>query len=255
MDQGTPTVRFETVTEIEGTPRTLLDGVPGLGLVAPIVAEQLTEQLGLEHHANLVSDRFPPVATFEDGALREPVRVYAGTDPDLLLLRSDVVLPSRAYAALADAVATHLADGLERAIFLAGATAAGEAEAGTVTGVANTEALRSDLAAAGIDLAPGAGAVGGATGALATACSRAGVPTVVLVVDTAPYRPDPAGARALIEDGLAPLASVDVDTTELVRQEDAIREEMRGMADRMQQMTLRESFESLPPETEPSMFY
>jgi uncharacterized protein len=255
MADRTPAARLEVVTETDATAPTFIDGVPGLGLVALIATEQVRKQLGLSHHADIVSRRFPRVATFEDGALREPVRVYAGNDPEVMVLRSDVVFPPRSYTPLADCLLEDLADEFERAIFLAGAPAQTESEHGRVTGVANTDGLREELGVAGIELETAPGGVGEATGALATEFHRAGVPTALLVAKTTPYQPDPTAARSLIEEGLEPIVEIDVDTTELRKQEDEIRREMRQMADQMQEMTLKETFESLPPESEPSMFY
>jgi len=72
---------FETRTELGTESLTLIERPPGLGLVAAIAVDQITTQLDLEQHGTIVSDDFPPVAAFDDGRVRDAVRVYAGEDP------------------------------------------------------------------------------------------------------------------------------------------------------------------------------
>ncbi|WP_336036970.1 proteasome assembly chaperone family protein [Halobacterium yunchengense] len=225
-----PTVTFERLTELDAEAPTLVEGLPGHGLVAAIAADLITRQLDLEHHGSVVSPDFPPVASFKDGRVRDPVRVYAGADPPVMTLQSDLALPGRAFDALGECVLEDLAAEFERAVFLAGAPAATEAELGDVFGVATTDAVEAQLRDAGVTPAAGYGLVGGITGALVSKCHRAGVPAAVLVVKANPYLPDPAAARSVIETALEPLVDFDVDTTELDEQADQIRAQMEQIA-------------------------
>lgn len=227
--------RFVTLTELEATAPTLIEGLPGHGLVASIAVETITEQLELSHHGTIHAESFPSVLSFEDGRTRDPVRVYGGDDPPVLTLQSDVAIPPSAFDVLARVVMRDLAQEFGRAIFLAGAPAEAEDQIGEVVGVATTETLESELEAANIDLAQGSGIVGGVTGALAGACHEVGVPAAVLIVRANPYLPDPAAARAVIETALEPLVEFDVDTTELERQADEIRSRKQQIAQQLKQ--------------------
>jgi uncharacterized protein len=252
MASDAPDVTFEQLTEIDTATRpTLIEGLPGHGLVAAIAVDQITRQLDLTHHGSIRSDTFPAVASFHDGRLRDIVRVYAGS-PGVMTLQADVPLPERAYRAMASSVLTELATEFERAIFLAGAPAQSESEIGDVMGVATTDGIEADLEAAGIALAEGSGVIGGVTGALVSACHHAAVPAAVLVVKAHPYVPDPAAAQAVIDEALEPLVDFDIDTTELAEQADHIQEQLEAIAHQYQQMSQDDETPAVP--TGPSMY-
>ncbi len=234
-DQPT-TSSFEQVSEIETDEPTLIEGLPGHGLVAAIAVDQITDQLELDHYGNITSDDFPPVATFENGLVRDLVRVYAGSDPDVMTLKSDLALPPASFESLSQCVLTKLADRFDRAIFLAGAPAQSEEQLGDVVGVATTEDLRADLTDAGIEIADDPGVVGGITGALVRQCYQADVPAVLLIVRSHPFLPDPRAARSVIENALEPLVDFDVDTTALEEQADEIQQRMQQVAEQYQQV-------------------
>ncbi|MFB6071035.1 MAG: proteasome assembly chaperone family protein [Halanaeroarchaeum sp.] len=227
---------FDQLTTVEAAEPTLIEGLPGHGLVASIAVDQITRQLDLEHHGNISADEFPAVVTFEEGLVRDPVRVYAGEDPAVLTLQSDLALPPDAFEPLAECVLNDLAEEFSQAIFLAGAPAEDESERGTVTGVATNDAMRRKLEDAGIELAGEPGLVGGITGALVQACYHGEVPAAVLVVKSHPYLPDPGAAQEVIENALEPLVDFDIDTTELREQADKIQQRMAQIAEQYQQM-------------------
>ena len=236
MSSEPPSVRFEKTRELAADAPTLVEGLPGLGLVASIAVDQITRQLGLEEYGTITSEAFPPVASFEDGRVRESVRVYAGASPDVMTLQSDVPMPSEAHRPLSHCVLSDLAAEFDRAVFLAGAPAESEAQVGEVVGVATTDELETELTDAGIALAEGSGILGGITGALLADCYRAEVPAAVLITRSNPYIPDPAAARSVIESALEPMVSFDIDTTELEEQAEEIRRRKEQIAKRLRQV-------------------
>ncbi|WP_340101420.1 proteasome assembly chaperone family protein [Salinibaculum salinum] len=227
--------QFQRTTELPTDSLTLIEGLPGLGLVASIAVDQITKQLGLEQHGAIVSDDFPPVAAFDGGRVRDPVRVYAGEDPAVMTLQSDVPIPPTAVESLSHCVLNDLAEEFQRAIFLAGAPAESEDEIGDVIGVATTEQLQTSLTDAGIPLAEGSGVIGGVTGALLADCYQNDVPAAVLIVSSNPYIPDPSAARAVIENALEPLVEFDIDTEELREQAEEIQQQKQQIAEQLQQ--------------------
>lgn len=218
-------------TDVELDAPVLIEGLPGYGLVAAIAVDRITEARGLEHHGRVTADEFPAVTTFEDGLVRDLVRVYAGTDPDVLTLRSDLALPESAVAPLANCVVSELAAEFGRAVFLAGAPAETDDDRGTVRGVATDEAVRADLEAAGVTLGAEPGLVGGVTGGLVRECHRRDVPAALLIVDAHPYLPDPTAAAAVVDEALEPLVGFEVDTTPLRERAERIEREMRQVAE------------------------
>ncbi|WP_049925737.1 proteasome assembly chaperone family protein [Halopiger goleimassiliensis] len=241
MSDQNAVATFEQVADVGATQPTLIEGLPGHGLVAAIAVDQITEQLDLEHYGNVAADAFPPVVTFEDGLVQDLVRVYAGTDPDVLTLESDLPLPQAAHEPLANCVLEDLADEFERAIFLAGAPAQSEEEIGDVTGVATTDAIKAELREAGIEVPEEPGLVGGITGALVRECYQADVPAALLIVRSHPYLPDPQAAKSVIENALEPLVEFDIDTTALDEQAEEIRQRMQQVAQQYQQMAEEQS--------------
>jgi len=230
-----PSTSFEKTTELQAKSPTLIEGLPGLGLVAAIAVDQVTKQLQLDQHGTIVSDDFPSVAAFNDGRVRDAVRVYAGEDPSVMTLQSDIPIPPAAVDSLSQCVLHDLAEEFEQAIFLAGAPAESEDEIGEVVGIATTDDLETALADAGITLADGSGVVGGVTGALLADCHHNDVPAAVLVVRSNPYIPDPAAARSVIEEALEPLVAFDIDTQELLEQAEEIQKQKQRIAEQLQQ--------------------
>ncbi|MGB9933550.1 proteasome assembly chaperone family protein [Haloarcula amylolytica] len=226
---------FERMTELRAESPTLIEGLPGLGLVASIAVDQITKQLDLEQHGTIVSDDFPPVAAFNDGRVRDAVRVYGGEDPAVMTLQSDVPIPPTAVESLSQCVLSDVAEEFERAVFLAGTPAETEDDIGEVMGVATTDQLEGALTDAEITLADGAGVLGGVTGALLNACYHDDVPAAVLIVRSHPYIPDPGAARAVIENALEPLVKFDIDTQELLEQAEEIQQQKQQIAEQLQQ--------------------
>ena len=227
---------FDVVEPIEAAEPTLIEGLPGHGLVASIAVDQVTDQLALTHTGNVTADAFPPVVTFDDGLVRNLVRVYGGTDPSVLTLKSDIALPQPAFEPLADCVLTDLAGTFGKGIFIAGAPAESEEQIGDVTGVATTPALRAELEAAGVTVAKDQGLVGGITGTLVRECHRREVPAQLLIVRAHPFLPDPRAAQAVIEEALEPLVEFEIDTTPLAERAEEIKARMQQVAAQYRQM-------------------
>jgi uncharacterized protein len=232
-DTGAAT--FEQRATIELAEPTLIEGLPGHGLVASIAVDQITEQLGLALYGTLYDETFPQVVTFEEGMARDPVRVYAGAESNILSLQSDLAIPWGAFRPLSEAVFSKLGE-IGQAYFLAGAPAQFEEERGEVTGVATTPEMRSKLVDTGIELAADPGVIGGVTGALAQACHHEKIPAAVLIVKSHPYLPDPGAAQHVIETALEPLVDFDIDTTELEQQAEQIQQRMQQIAEQYEQL-------------------
>ncbi len=249
MADQTEAASFEQVApDPDGAP-TLIEGLPGHGLVAAIAVDLITDQLGLEHYGNVASENFPPVTTFENGIVQDLVRVYTGNDPAVMTLESDLALPQPAFEPLSKCVLSDLADEFDRAIFLAGAPAESEEQVGEVSGVGTTEPIKAELVDAGISVPEEPGLVGGITGALVRECYQADVPAALLIVRSHPFLPDPKAAKSVIETALEPLVEFDVDTTSLDEQADEIQQRMQQVAEQYQQMAEEQQQPQQQPQT------
>lgn len=78
-----------------------------------------------------------------------------------------------------------------------------------------------------------AGLVSGPTGALLAHANRTGLDAVGLVVDADPRFPDPAAARVVLEEAVAPITGVDADLDTLEAKAARIREAKQRIAARM----------------------
>jgi uncharacterized protein len=245
MTDDTQTARFVRETDIEADSPTLIEGLPGLGMVASIAVDQITNQLELEFHGSIQSEEFPHVAAFSEGRVRDAVRVYASGDPAVMTLQSDVPIPQRAVRPLSRCVHQELAAEFDKAVFLAGAPADSEAGVGSVVGVATDDRMRSELSDVGIELAEDPGLIGGVTGGLVADCYHDDVPAAVLVVQCDPRLPDPDAAQSVIENAIEPLVEFDIDTTELEKQAQKIQEQKQQVARQLREMQQHQQEETV----------
>jgi uncharacterized protein len=70
---------------------TLVEGFPGVGLVGKIAAGHLVAAYDMAHYGTIHCDGLPEIAVYTEGdpTVRGPVRLYADTERDLLVLQSD----------------------------------------------------------------------------------------------------------------------------------------------------------------------
>lgn len=244
--------RFERRAERSADSPTLIVGMPENGVVGSIAIHQITDQLDLERKGNVVSESFPSVTTFGEGRVRDLVRVYAGTDPPVVVPQCDIALPEYAHADLAACIVNDLAADFERAIVLAGVPAQSEDEVGEVTALVTCDEAASDVEDAGIPLEPNVGFIGGTSGAIVNDCYHANIPTIALLVTAHPFMPDPEAASAVIEKALEPLVDFDIDTQELHDQAEEIRRQLRHVAQYYEQ--LQKGGEMQPSEESSSMY-
>lgn len=211
--------RIEVTADLTLDDPVLVEGFPGAGLVGKIAADHLVGTLGMTHYANVHCDRLPRAAAYADGdrTLRTPVRLYADVDSDLFVLQSDVPVAPEAANEFGECALDWFREESVTPLYLAGLQREGPAGDGDgigVRGVATGDA-GTLLDGAGIGPPEGAGLVSGPTGALLNHALAAGIDAVGLVVDCDPQFPDPTAAKAVLEDGVAPIAGVDVATAEL----------------------------------------
>lgn len=221
---------FHRETERQSDAPTLIEGLPGHGLVASIVADQITKQLELKRYGGIRSEEVPPVLSFRDGRVQDTVRVYSGADPDVLTLHSDIGLPPQAFKPFSECVLEDLAAEFSRGVFLAAAPAQSEEQHGELLGVATTDAIEAELEAVGVQMADGDGLVGGITGALVDECYLREIPAALLLVRADPYTPDPDAARIVIETALEPLLEFDIATQDLKAQATRIEQRKEQIA-------------------------
>ncbi|PSP74393.1 3-isopropylmalate dehydratase [Halobacteriales archaeon QS_3_64_16] len=212
---------------------TLVEGLPGAGLVGKIAADHLVRELDTSYYGAVYCDGLPPVAVYqnEDSTLRPPVRLYAAESEDLLVLQSDIPVSPSSAPDFASCLTDWIVDSDVLPLYLSGL--GGEKEgAPNLYGVstAGGEAL---LEEAGIVPPADGGLVSGPTGALLHHAEFSTVDSVGLIIECDGQFPDPEAARVLLDAGIAPLTGTDVDTEALTEQAEEIREARERLARQM----------------------
>ena len=214
---------------------TMVEGLPGVGLVGKIVADHLVDTFGMTHFANVHCEGLPKVAVFtgESAELSPPVRLYADEQRDLLVLQSDVPVSPGVAEEFAGCLTGWLANRDATPLYLSGLPAE-KTDVPELYGVAHGD-VAAVLDEHGIDPPTQDGVISGPTGALLYQARRDGLDAAGLVVESNPNFPDPAAARVVLTHGIGPIAGVSVDTDDLVEQAEEISAAREELAKRMQE--------------------
>jgi uncharacterized protein len=215
---------------------TMVEGLPGVGLVGKIAADHLVAELDMSHYANVHCEGIPKVAVYQDGeaTLRTPVRLYADAERNLLVLQSDVPVTPDAAGEFADCFGDWFDDDGVFPVYLSGIAREKSDAPPALYGV-GVGAGVDRIDAAGVDVPSESGLVSGPTGALLNDAVERDRDAAGLVVESDPQFPDPEAARVLIKEGIEPIADLDVSVDDLVDHAEEIREAKERLAKRMQQ--------------------
>ncbi len=228
---------------------TLVEGLPGVGLVGKIATDHVVDELDMSFFASVDCDGIPRVAVYgeDDRDLRPPVRLYASEDHDLVALQSDVPISRTAASDFADCVTEWVVTNDALPVYLSGLPQEDQ-DPGDIPALYGVSTGDAGARLDGLDVDPPGedGVVGGPTGALLNRAVEGDVDAIGLVVESNAQFPDPAAARQLILNGIDPLADIDVGTDALVDQAENIREQREQFAQRMQQAEEAESSQAQP---------
>ena len=208
--------RIDVLTEVSLEEPALVEGFPGVGLVGKIAADHLVSALEMTHYANVHCESLPKAASFGagDDGLRTPVRLYADTERDLLVLQSDVPVSPDAATEFAECIDGWFREESVTPLYSAGLKREGPTGDSSVFGVGSGEGAAL-LDRADIPQPTDAGIVSGPTGALLNHALATDLTAIGLLADCDPQFPDPRAARAVLEDGVAAIADVDVPVEDL----------------------------------------
>lgn len=225
---------------------TLVEGFPGVGLVGKIATDHLIEALDMEYYASVRCQGLPRIGVYRAGkrTVKPPVRIYASEAENLLALQSDVPIGASAVENVAGCVTSWMVNEGVSPIYLSGFPAEREDDP-SLFGIA-TGAGSDRLADSGVDAPTGDGAVSGPTGALLNRAAQLDIDGIGLIVESNPQFPDPEAARVLIEEGVSPLAGIDVDVGDLLDRTEEIRSQRERLAQRMGELGEEESSQAKP---------
>lgn len=232
-----------TDESVDPSGATLVEGMPGVGLVGKIATDHVIENREMTEFASVRGEGIPPVTVFDDSNrdVNSPIRLYIDDDEELVALRSDVPVHVMDAPLFAERLTEWVAEHDVLPIYLGGLPAERDAEE-----VPAIEGIGVEEGTARLDeeaIAPPeeGGMVSGPCGALLSEAADEGVDAVGLMVDTDPRFPDPQGGHALIEQGINPVAGIDIETERLVDEAEEIMDQREELAQQMQQADQHES--------------
>ena len=240
--------RIERRADVDFEEPTLVEGLPGLGLVGKLATDHLVETFDMTYYASVHCAGLPGVGVYREGdrIVRPAVRLYADAKRNLVALQSDVPVSASAAPGFAECVTDWIDAEDALPVYFSGYPGQSEADEPPVFGVATTDAAADRLANLDVAAPSENGAVAGPTGALLERAAETGVDGIGLIVESDPQFPDPEASRVLIEHAIGPLADVDVDVSELVEHAEEIREKKEQFAAKMREANEQEASQAQP---------
>jgi uncharacterized protein len=225
---------------------TLVEGFPGVGLVGKIATDHLVRELEMEYYASLDCEGLPRIGVYRggEGRARPPVRIYVSEEHDLFALQSDAPIGSNAVGSVTDCVSKWIAEQEVRPIYLSGLPTERDGKP-SLYGIATGDETET-LAEHDIEVPPEDGVVSGPTGALLNRAAQRNADSLALIVGSSRQFPDPEAASILLEEGIAPVADLSVDVSDLVDHAEEIREKREQFARQMQELGQDESSQAQP---------
>ncbi|KAB1188372.1 MULTISPECIES: proteasome assembly chaperone family protein [Haloferax] len=227
-------VLAEELTDQLDSP-TLVEGLPGVGLVGKIAADHLVEVFDMTHYGDVYCGGVPKVAVYMEGkpTIHPPVRLYADAEHDLLVLQSDIPIRPDSATELATCLETWFEQLDVTPIYLSGIAREKTADVPALYGV-GSDGVLDRLESAEIGLPTETGLVSGPTGAMLSHAVQSGRPAFGLIVESDPQFPDPEAARVIIKHGIEPLTGIEVPVDDLVDSAAEIRQAKEQLAKQMQ---------------------
>ncbi|MDZ7747391.1 MAG: PAC2 family protein [Halobacteriales archaeon] len=202
---------------------TLIEGLPGAGLVGKIAADHLIDELEMEWLGSCYCDGLPQVSVYRGGSMETmpPVRIYGDESRDLLVLQADVpVSPSQASAFTGCLVAWLESESVFP-VFLSGLREE-KGDVPDVYGIATGDGA-DRLADTDVTPPEQGGLISGPTGALVHDANKRDIDGIALIAQSEVQFPDPEAARAVLTRAIEPLTGIDIETDSLVEHAEEIR--------------------------------
>lgn len=230
-------VEIRITTDVDLESPTLVEGLPGVGLAGKIAADHLVDTLGMNEYGEVVHDGLSPATAFEndDREVKSPMRLFVDAESELLVLQSAVPIEDVKAGPVVEALTEWVRELGVTPVYLAGI--AEERDPGMmpdVYGIATGEAA-SRLDDAAVPPPQQTGIIQGPGSAFLNEAKERDVDAIGLLVESDPRFPDPQGARQLIEQGIAPIADVTIDTTRLDEEAEEIVSQREEMMAQLQQ--------------------
>ncbi|OLS12908.1 MAG: hypothetical protein RBG13Loki_3485 [Promethearchaeota archaeon CR_4] len=219
---------------------TFILGFANVGLIGSISASTLIEQLKMEQVAHVLSDKFPPVAVFYDGVLKQPFRIFYAKKHDLIVSFCEIPLSARYFTDTAHTLMRWALNvGVKEVVLLQGLAAEMPIEGDNPVFVAAEKVIQENLTKYGVQILP-KGILLGLEAAILNVCLNSKLDGHVLMTPVNPQIPSPEGAAAILET-LNKIYKLDVKTDELKEEGAKIKKKLMEMATQVQNQQMRDS--------------
>lgn len=212
----------------------ILHGLPEVGLVGPIAGAHLLDSLKLENTGYIESHLFPPIIVLHDKKPLNPVRLYS--NDSLILLLSEIPIPSGAVYSLSDALVGWFYDKEPKLIIFVGGYPVPnreKLEEPKVVGVASNKDAEDLLTGNGIEVLE-EGFIVGLHGLILKECEKRGLSSIYLMAESHYGIPDP-GAAASIINALNKILKLNIDIKPLLEKEEEIRIKTKDLMKRTEE--------------------
>jgi len=224
------------------TPRapTFILGFANVGLIGSISASTLIEQLKMEQVGHVLSDKFPPVAVFYDGILKQPFRIYYSKKHNLIVSFCEIPLSARYFTDVAHTLMCWALNvGVKEVVLLQGLATEEPVDGENPVFVAAKKVVQETLAQYGVQILP-KGILLGLEAAILNVCLNSSLEGHVLMTPVNPQIPSPEGSAAILEI-LNKIYQLDVKTDELKEEGAKIKKKLMEMATQVQNQQRQDS--------------
>ena len=223
-------------------PKTLILGLPDIGLVGAIAGMHLVRELGLEDVVGIDSYAgIPPVVVVSNGVPKHPIRIYSAMNGEIGILLTDVPLTPPAVVGFSVALVRYAQSrGVENLISVTGLGNPMRFNLDRPSLYAlsnNPEAMRAVEEKTGAKRM-GSGIIVGPYAIVLKEATRIGLTNTVLLVDAFIDIPDPEAAVVALE-ALGKLYGLKVDTKKLEEEADKIKLRLRELMKETKSMMAR----------------
>jgi uncharacterized protein (TIGR00161 family) len=214
-------VEYEKVDEVDY----ILEGFPGIGLVATMVASYLIDKLKMRVIASIESDQFPPLTSIRNGEPLPPARIYYDENSKLAIFFSEFVIPTPLVYEVSDLIIDYASRKKTKIIISVGGLTGGKEGASIAYSAASNQKMLKLLEEAGA-VPITEGATTGINGIVLSKSAQLGIDAISILLPVDPKFTNPRHAQIAI-DILKKIVPINVDTTQLAKEAEILEKQVK----------------------------
>ncbi len=242
-------IEIKLFREVDFEGYSIIEGLPGAGLVGPMANSYIIESLKMEYIGYVYSDEFPPITAIHDNMPMFPVRLYRDEKNKLVLLISEFTIPTNLIYQLAEEIMDFVRKyNIKRIISIGGIPS--QKPKNEAYFIASNMELAKEIEKLGISPIQ-EGVVAGVSAILIANGSEYNMPVIDLLVDVNPSIMDPKYAEIAIIT-LNKIMNLNINTDELEKEAKIVEAKVREILRKTKDS--HESYTKAIDATGPSMY-